>query len=358
MQKKGLSLGQHMRMLYLCNLTTTSHLNMKILITGASGFIGSHIATQALQQGLETWVAVRPTSSRRYLQDERLHFIDLDLGAPQLLAQQLRGQQFDYVVHAAGATKCLHEADFARINAEGTRHLAEALLQLEKKPKRLVFISSLSVCGAVREELPHTDIKDTDTPQPNTAYGRSKLLAEQYLDALAPQLSVVTLRPTGVYGPRERDYFMAVKSIARHLDLAVGLTPQHLTFIYVDDVVQAVFQALEHGQPGRKYHLSDGQVYTAADFGLQVRQALGQPWCARLTAPLWLLRAVTAVGDMWGKMTGQMTALNNDKYNLLKQRNWRCDITPAKQDLGFQPTVTLPEGVQRTVQWYKEQGWL
>ena len=339
---------------------------MNILITGASGFIGSFLVEEALRQGFETWAAVRKSSSRQYLTDPRIHFIELDLGSEEALQQQLRGHAFDYVVHAAGATKCLHQEDFFRINTEGTLHLARALRALRMPLRRFVYLSSLSVMGAIREQQPYTEILATDTPHPNTAYGRSKLEAERCLAGLnepqeegeAVPFPYIVLRPTGVYGPRERDYFMMVKSIRAHVDFAVGFQPQDITFVYVSDVVQAVFRALTQGRTGRSYFLSDGEVYQSATFSNLVRQALGRPWWLRIKAPLWLLRAVTFCGEYLGRWTGQPTALNNDKYHILRQRNWRCDITPARQELGYEPTVGLEEGVRRSVRWYQENKWL
>ena len=331
---------------------------MKILITGASGFIGSFIVEEALKQGFETWAAVRKSSSKEYLQDERIHFIELNLSSKAQLIEQLRPHQFDYVVHAAGVTKCLNKADFRRINTEGTKNLVDALLDLQMPLKRFVFLSSLSVFGAIKEQLPYDEIREDDTPKPNTEYGRSKLEAERYINSLGSRLPYIILRPTGVYGPREKDYFMMAKSIKQHIDFAVGYQRQDITFVYVTDVVQAVFLALEKGETGRKYFLSDGQVYQSTTFSDLIHEELGRPWWLRITAPVWVLRVVTFFGEYIGHMTGKVTALNNDKYNILRQRNWRCDIEPTRHELGFEPKVQLKEGVKTTIQWYKDHKWL
>lgn len=331
---------------------------MKILITGASGFIGSFIVEEALKQGFETWAAVRKSSSKEYLQDERIHFIELNLSSKAQLIEQLRPHQFDYVVHAAGVTKCLNKADFRRINTEGTKNFVDALLDLQMSLKRFVFLSSLSVFGAIKEQLPYDEIREDDTPKPNTEYGRSKLEAERYIDSIGSRLPYIILRPTGVYGPREKDYFMMAKSIKQHIDFAVGYQRQDITFVYVTDVVQAVFLALEKGETGRKYFLSDGQVYQSTTFSDLIHEELGRPWWLRITAPVWVLRVVTFFGEYIGHMTGKVTALNNDKYNILRQRNWRCDIEPTRHELGFEPKVQLKEGVKTTIQWYKDHKWL
>ncbi len=331
---------------------------MKILITGASGFIGSFIVEEALSRGWEVWAAVRRSSSRQYLTDSRLRFIELDLDSPSQLTTQLQGLAFDYVVHAAGVTKCLHSSDFYRINTEGTKHLVEALMALQMPLRRFVYLSSLSVFGAIREQQPYEAIREGDTPAPNTHYGKSKLMAEQWLDTLPKTFPVVVLRPTGVYGPRERDYFLMAKSIKQHTDFAVGYRRQDITFVYVSDVVQAVFLACDHGQTGRKYFLSDGRVYQSSTFSDLIHRELGSPWWVRITAPLWLLRVITWLGDKVGHLTGHISALNTDKYHILSQRNWRCDIEPARRELGYEPRVTLEQGVPLTIAWYRQHGWL
>ena len=331
---------------------------MKILITGASGFIGSFIVEEAIRRGFETWAAVRRSSSKAYLQDARIHFVELNLSSKEQLVEQLRDKHFDYVVHAAGVTKCLHKQDFARINTEGTKNLVDALIEVGMPLKRFVFVSSLSIFGAIKEQQPYEEIRETDTPQPNTAYGMSKLAAEQYLEQQASRVPYIIVRPTGVYGPREKDYFIMAKSIQQHSDFAVGFKRQDITFVYVKDVVQAVFLALEKGQTGRAYFLSDGKVYRSSTFSNLIRRELGNPWWIRITAPIWILRIVTAVGDIIGRLSGKAIALNNDKYHILRQRNWRCDIHPAIDELGYQPQYDLERGVRETIAWYKKEGWI
>lgn len=122
--------------------------------------------------------------------------------------------------------------------------------------------------------------------------------------------------------------------------------------------MQAVFLSLTKGENGKAYFLSDGKVYQSSTFSNLIRKALGNPWWIRITAPIAVLRIVTFFGDILGKVTGKMTALNNDKYQILKQRNWRCDITPAINELGYKPNYDLTRGVEETIAWYKENKWL
>jgi nucleoside-diphosphate-sugar epimerase len=234
----------------------------------------------------------------------------------------------------------------------------EAILEVKMPLKRLVYLSSLSIFGAIKEQQPYDEIRETDTPKPNTEYGRSKLAAEQYLETVASRIPYIILRPTGVYGPREKDYFVMAKSIKQHSDFAVGYKRQDITFVYVTDVVQAVFLAMEKGKDGRKYFLSDGEVYQSSTFSDLIHEELGRPWWIRITAPVWVLRIITFFGEYTSRITGKVSVLNNDKFNILKQRNWRCDIQPAIDELGYQPKVKLQEGVRRSIEWYKANQWL
>ncbi len=326
----------------------------KILITGASGFIGSFLVERALEEGMETWAAVRQSSSRRYLQDKRIHFIYLNLGDEKELYTQLEAHlkdnvtPFDYVIHAAGATKCRKPEDFFTINAEGTAHLALAL-QLSgalRQQGRFVFISSLSVMGPAHEK-DYKPITNTDLPVPNTAYGASKLQAESFLSDVK-DLNYVILRPTGVYGPRERDYAMMADSIRHHIDFAVGYRPQILTFIYVADLVDAAFLALTHGVCGHKYFLTDGKEYNSRAFSDLIQMKLGVKHVCHIIAPLWVLKAVSWVAEKLANLTGRPSTLNTDKYRIMRQRNWRCDISVARKELGYNPQWPLVRGVKAT----------
>ncbi|MBR6539570.1 MAG: NAD(P)-dependent oxidoreductase [Bacteroides sp.] len=332
-----------------------------ILITGASGFIGSFLVEEAVARGMQTWAGMRASSSRKYLQDSRINFLELDFTSPEGLKQALAKHRdehgaFDFVVHCAGATKCLDKAEFDRVNYEQTCRFVDVLRALDMQPKQFLFVSTLSVYGPVHEET-YEPIREQDTPCPNTAYGISKLKAERYLQSL-PDLPYVFFRPTGVYGPRERDYFLMAKSIKQHVDTQAGFKRQDLTFVYVKDVVQAVFLAIEKGVTRRAYFLSDGKVYSSRTYSDLIKQELGNPFVVRFTCPLWVLKVVSCISEWVCKLLGRTSTLNSDKYQIMKQRNWQCDIAPTIDELGYQPQYDLNRGVKETIAWYKEEGWL
>ena len=332
-----------------------------ILITGASGFIGSFIVQEALKRRFGVWAGIRASSSKKYLKERKIHFLELDFAHPNELRAQLSGHKgtynkFDYIVHCAGVTKCADKSDFDRVNYLQTKYFVDTLRELNMIPKQFIYISTLSVFGPIREKT-YTPITRKDTPMPNTAYGLSKLKAEIYLQSI-PGFPYVIYRPTGVYGPREKDYFLMAKSIRQHTDFSVGFRRQDLTFVYVKDIVQAVFLGIEKQISCRAYFLADGKVYRSRAFSDLIRKELGNPFVIRLRCPLIILKVVSLLAEYWAKRRNTTSTLNSDKYRIMKQRNWQCDITPTIKELGYSPEYDLERGVKETIAWYKDKGWL
>lgn len=333
----------------------------RILITGASGFIGSFLVDKALEKGYDTWAGVRKSSSREYLQDKRIGFIDLDYSNKEHLSQQLSDftrehGRYHYIVHNAGVTKCLNAADFDRINFQYTANLIDALKETDAVPDKFVLMSSLSAYG-LGDEAGYTPMKLTDMPNPNTAYGKSKLKAEKYLQA-TKDFPYIIMRPTGVYGPREKDYYLMVKTVNSGLDVGAGFKPQHLTFVYVKDLVDAVFLALESSVKNKAYFVADGDVYTDKEYTRMVKEAIGKKHVISIKVPLWLLKTISVIAEETSRLTKKPSTLNRDKYKIMKQRNWECDITPLVNDLGFSPRYNLRRGLEESVKWYRDKGWL
>ncbi len=334
---------------------------MRILITGASGFIGGFIVEQALKKDFEVWAGIRKTSSKEYLQDDRIHFIDLHFADKEKLKTQLNEfretiGRWDYIIHNAGVTKCANKNDFEKVNYLFTKNFADALQECKMNPDKFILMSSLSAFGPVQEHSMRL-IQLTDTPNPNTAYGKSKLKAEKYIQSLS-DFPYIILRPTGVYGPRDKDYFLMVKSIKQGFDFAVGYKPQYITFIYVMDLVKAIFLAIEKDAMNKAYFVSDGKIYMGKDFSLLIQKELGKKHVFCLTLPLFLVKLVSIVSEKLAALFGKSSTLNGDKYMIFKQRNWKCDISPLQEDLGFVADYDLEKGTTASVNWYKEAKWI
>ncbi|MDE6073372.1 MAG: NAD(P)-dependent oxidoreductase [Muribaculaceae bacterium] len=328
----------------------------KILIVGAGGFIGGFIAKTSLSRGYKTWVAVRESTSRRYLDDPSLNFVVIDYDDPEAVKKSLNealpeGQKWDYIIYNLGATKCINFLDFKRINFTYLRTFVETLKTIDKVPEKFLYMSSLSALGPW-DEKNYTQADNSITPNPNTAYGLSKILSENYLELMAG-IPYVIFRPTGVYGPHEKDYLMMIKSIDSHFDFGVGYKRQMLTFIYVDDLVNAMFDALESPKAiNKKYNIAEGRSYTQEEFRKIVADQLGHKIVVPVKMPLWALYGVSYIAEKWGKLRLKPSTLNRDKYKIMKQRNWNCDIEDARRDFGFNPKFSLTDGIKETVAAY------
>ena len=333
----------------------------RILITGASGFIGSSVVDRALELGYEAWAGIRKSSSRQYLQDETIHFIDLQYDDKEKLKRQLQDftneyGRFDDIVHIAGLTKARQKSDFDKVNWEYTRNLVEALIETDNIPDSFLFMSSLGVMGP-GDEVEYSPMYADKLPTPNTAYGKSKLKTENWLKSI-DALPYLILRPTGVYGPRDKDYLILMKAAKKGLDVGAGYKKQFLSFIYIEDLVNIIFSLIEKGIRRKEYLVSDGEICTDSEFNAIVRDVLHKKNAVRIKIPLFLVKPAAFINEKIAALFGKATTFNSDKYRIMKQRNWACDITPLKKDIGFQPKYKLKEGVEKTISWYKKEGWL
>lgn len=326
-----------------------------VLIVGAGGFIGGFIAKRALELGYATTVGVRESTSRRYLSDPRLKFLEFNYDDSESLMSVLGSvpDKWDYVIYNLGATKCTNFLDFNRINYQYLRSFGEALAAVGKVPEKFLFASSLSAAGP-GDEKTYAPIKESDFPQPNTRYGLSKIKAEQWLETQSG-LPWIIFRTTGVYGPHEQDYLMMIKCIDRHFDFGVGYRKQMLTFIYVEDLVDAMFMALEKAPVKHRYNIAESRSYTQREFRTIVAEKLGKSIVIPIRVPLWGLKIVSYVAQKIGALTGKPSTLNLDKYNIMKQRNWNCTTSAAANDFGFTAPTDLAAGIEKTVVAYRKQ---
>ncbi|MDR2057049.1 MAG: NAD(P)-dependent oxidoreductase [Dysgonamonadaceae bacterium] len=316
----------------------------KILITGASGFIGSFLVEEALSNNYQVWAGIRSTSDRKYLCDKRIAFIDLNFSDKEKLKDQIRKQivqygQWDYIIHNAGVTKCLYLSDFEKINYLFTRNFVEALQEIGAVPEKFLLMSSLSAC------------------YPETDYGRSKLKAEQFLKTQTG-FPFIILRPTGVYGPRDKDYYLLLKTIKNGWDVVAGFKAQKLTFIYVKDLAKAAFLALQNPVVRKTYSVADGGVYSGKEYTQMAREILGKKRVIRIRIPLFILKIVSIMAEAFSKLSRKPSTLNRDKYKIMKQRDWTCDVVSLEQDLGFRASYKLAQGIRESVNWYRVNGWL
>lgn len=325
----------------------------KVLITGASGFIGSFLVEEALKRNFEVYAGVRKSSNRKYLSNPDIHFLNIDFSDKEVLKNQLKNApRFDFIIHAAGIIKTCKKSEFTKINYRYTKKFIKVLHKTGKIPNKFLFISSLAAYGPGNEETLEP-IKETDIPHPITSYGKSKLKAEQYIQSLKT-LPYIILRPTGVYGPGEKDYYLAYKSINQHFETYVGTKEQYLTFVYVADLSRLVFDTLESEITNKAYFVTDQKQYTTVEFNRLIKQILNKKTIT-IVFPKAFLKIVVYFSENFFCLFGKTTTLNKDKYHELIAPNWLCESEAITKDFGFQPEYDLQKGVAKAIAWYKKE---
>lgn len=328
---------------------------VRLLLTGATGFIGNYLLKEALQEGYDVWCAVRAETNRNTYKGLSVQLLEFDFSSTERMRQALNSvprkeeePPFHYIIHNAGITKATRPELFKIVNADQTQNFLEALASFAP-PKRFLLMSSMGSYGLNKSNNP---MSSSMIQSPHTEYGKSKLLAEQY--TLLSSIPATIVQPTGVYGYGDKDYWITVNTMQKGWSFLAGLTPQQLSYVYVKDLVRAVFFLMKHSNTkGKSYIVSDGNDYSDDEFTIICRKLLKRKICT-LRIPLPIIYFACLIGDFYGKVTKRPIALNRDKYPIIKQRNWRCDITPLRS-LGFRPKYGLEEGLKDT---FHEAGWL
>lgn len=328
----------------------------KILITGASGFVGSHLVEAALKDGFDVFAAVRSSSNIEHLRSLPVTWVNLSMSDVEQLTAELAEQHYDFIIHCAGSTKAKTESDYNYVNAELSRNLGIAAVNAGLALEKFVFVSSLAALGPISYNNPQF-ITANQSPAPVTAYGKSKVLAEQYLKKIAG-LPLVIVRPTAVYGPREKDIFIILKTINSGLEPYIGRTPQKLSFIYVSDLVKVLLLVLRNDSTtGRSYNVSDGQVYSKYELA-EITKGIIKKSTYKFHLPIPLVSAIASVLELVYSFRADSPALNKEKINELNAESWACSIKELEQDLGFTAEYPLRKGLEETIAWYRENKWL
>lgn len=325
----------------------------RVLITGANGFVGSHLVESLLAQGYRVRCLVRRTSDLIFIHDLPVEWAYGDVASGDGL--EAACADVNAVCHFAGATKARDRETYFRVNAEGTRHLLSACRQAAPGLRRFVYASSLATAGPSADGRP---IDESQPPNPLTYYGQSKLQGEQFCHEYASRLPVVILRPPPVYGPRERDIFFYFQTVNRGVKLLLGRGARRASFIFVQDLVALTLRVLKDDRAmGQTYFAAEGQDYDWREMSDLVEAALGKR-AVCLVLPERLLPVITAVAGLQARLTGRPALLNDQKLIELRRRYWVCSAEKARRELGFEAQYDLATGLRLTARWYRENGWL
>lgn len=320
---------------------------MKALITGATGFIGSHLCEELIRRGFDVTYMARDSSSHRWVEQPGLTCIRGDCTVKESLGD-IPGD-FDYIFHLAGLTKSCSPDDFFSVNARGTENILITVAERNPFLKRFVYLSSLAAVGPSKDGSP---VREDVKPSPVSHYGMSKLEGERAVMKYRDIIPVTIVRPPAVYGPRDRDMLVMFRMIKKGFFFDLGKC--YYSLLYVDDLIEGILlSAQEKAALGEIYFLCDGEIHTSEDIVTQISKVL-QVRARRVKLPKRAIPFIAAVSERINR-TG---IINRDRVRDFTHTHWICDGGKAREEIGFRPKISMEEGIQRTADWYRKHEWL
>lgn len=324
---------------------------MNVLVTGGTGFIGSHLVDSLMGRGgVEIFALVRDPGRLRGLSGKPgLRILKGDLFSIPPLPSSL-----EVVFHLAGLTKAVKSNDYYTVNRKGTASLFQNLLDRGLRP-RVVHLSSLAAGGP---SSPSRAVREDDPPRPVSPYGESKLQAEEAALSYRKEIPVTVLRVAAVYGPRDEDFLVYFKYVKKGLLPLFGPGKKYLSLCCVHDLVRAMdISSRLEAAAGEVFNIADGTPYSWEDIGRSAAEAMGKK-VLPVRVPMWAAYLAASGSEIVSKLTGKPTPLNRSKYRDMKQPGWVANVRKAKELLGFETARPLDETIRETVQWYERNGLL
>ncbi len=326
----------------------------KSLVTGATGFIGSHLVDALLEKGHAVRVLARTNRPSEFLKDKKIEIIKGDYADIESLKKAV--EDMDYIYHVAGVTKALDEKTYIQGNVVATEHLLRATLAANPTLKRFLHVSS----GAAAGPSPSAEhpIDETAPPKPVTLYGKTKLQAEEVCKQFFHQLPITIVRPSIVYGERDKDLLEHFKAIKLGIMPIFGLSEKKYDYLYVKDLIDGMIAAAESDKTKGEIYFLSGTAHSWEEIGEAAKKALGKTFALKLILPDWLSATLAALVEEINKAQGKISILNRDRARDGKERYWTFSTKKAQRDFNFSPKTSLEEGFQRTVKWYQEKHWI
>jgi nucleoside-diphosphate-sugar epimerase len=319
-------------------------------VTGGTGFIGSHLAEALLDRGVQVRCLVRKGSDLKWLKGLPIEMTFGDCRDRTSLREAVKDA--DRVFHLAGITKAVKEKTYFEINASGTENLIRTCLENNPRLQKFIYVSSQAAAGPCRNG---DKKRESDQCEPVSAYGQSKRMGEELALAHAHEIPLVILRPTGVYGPRDKDFYTLFKWVSKRIKPCFT---GKVSLCYVQDVIQAILLAAEsQTKSGEIFFLSDGTDYLMREVGDVFARTMGVSPLS-IPIPKWLIFGIASLSDYLSLLSRRPSLISRGMAEQMVQKDWTCDITKAKTVLGFEPQYQLSRGARLTYQWYKNQKWL
>ncbi len=323
------------------------------VVTGANGFVGSHLVDYLLGKGDEVHCLVRKSSNLRWLEGKNVVIHDSGLFDKDELKKVLNN--VDYLYHVAGVVKAKKEEGYFKGNVETTRNLLDTALEVAPNIKRILIVSSLTASGPAKLDNPVTE--DTP-PHPITTYGRSKLAQEELAKTYMNKLPITIVRPPAIYGERDTEIYLFFKTYQKGLMSLIGFSKKELSLIYVKDLVNGMYLAATNEKAKSEiYFISSTEFYTWPQIGETLQKIINKR-AITLRLPHTLVYGIAAIAQFFSMFSSKAATFNIEKARDFVQEAWTCDTSKAERDLGYTQNYSLDEGLKRTIDWYRSEKWL
>lgn len=322
------------------------------VVTGGTGFVGSHLVDLLLAKDFEVRCIIRKSSNLRWLKGKNVKIFDCGLFDKEGLHEPLSDS--DYLFHVAGVVRSKSKKGFFTGNVDTTKNLLDVVSN-SKKIKRVVIVSSLTACGPAQNGIP---CNEETVPNPITTYGKSKLAEEKLAKEYMSKIPITICRAPAIYGERESDIYAMFKGVQKGIMTLVGFNEKKLSLIHGRDFVNGIYlAALSEKAKGQIYFISSEKIYDWDKVSDAMEKAVGRK-ALRIRIPHFTIYLIGGVSHFLNYFSSKPATFNLEKARDFVQENWTCDTTKAMKDFGYSQQILLEEGMQSTVDWYREHKWL
>ncbi|WP_337872062.1 NAD(P)-dependent oxidoreductase [Ignavibacterium sp.] len=323
------------------------------VVTGGTGFVGSHLVDLLLNKGFEVRCITRKSSDLRWLKDKDVKIFDCGLYDKEALKEIITDA--DYVYHVAGVVKSKTKEGYFRGNVDTTRTLIEATLESKSNLKRFLVVSSQTVTGPSMDVKP---VNEETECRPITTYGKSKLEEETLVLSYKDKLPITICRAPAVYGERDTEIFIYFKTFSKGLTTTIGFNEKKLSLIHVLDLVRGFYLAATNEKSqGQVYFISSEELYTWPQINNITSKIIGKKPIA-IKVPHFLVYTIAAIAQFAAIFSSKPATLNIEKAKDITQQYWICDTSKAVRELGYHQQISIEDGIKRTVEWYKKMKWI
>jgi len=328
---------------------------VKVLVTGATGFIGSHVADKLLAKGYYVRCIARKTSNLRWLDGKNFEIVEASLDNPESLIKAVEG--VDYVYHVAGLTFARNYEEFLKGNRDATANLISVVEKHAPNIKRFLFVSSQTVVGPAKSLYEPVD--ETTPRNPITSYGRSKKEAEDVVLSYKDKIPFTILRAPAVYGPRDTAIYDIFRTVKMGLGTMVGFRDKYISLIHSEDLSRGIIEAAESEKTKDEiYFVSSEEFYTWKQLINIIAEKMNKKFVLKIRLPHFIVLTVAAISEFLGKFSDKPPVFNYEKGIDFIQDYWICSTEKAKRDFGYRQMMSIEDGMQNTIEWYKQNKWL